>query len=142
MPVSSVTVDPYLEDSSGYHGEAEQVFLPANVEEVREIVRAGASRHIPLTVAGAGTGLTGARVPHGGWVISLERFRNIEITTGRARCGAGAILSDVQRAASQSKQFFGPNPTEDSASIGGIISTNAGVRAASITDRRGVTCWR
>lgn len=126
MTVSSVTVDPYLEDSSGYHGEAERVFLPANVDELREVVRTGSSQHIPLTVSGAGTGLTGARVPHGGWVISLERFRKIEIGKGRARCGAGAILSDVQKAAAQSRQFFGPNPTEDSASIGGIINTNAG----------------
>ncbi len=116
----------YLEDSSGYRGEADQVWLPSDVEEIREIVHAASTRHIPLTVAGAGTGLTGARVPHGGWVVSLERFRDIEIGSGKARCGAGVILKDLQQAAARTKQFFGPNPTESSASIGGIISTNAG----------------
>lgn len=126
MAPSSVAVDRYLEDSSGYRGEADRVFLPSDVEELRQIVLASASERVPLTIAGAGTGLTGARVPHGGWVVSLERFRAIEIKAGTAHCGAGAILSDVQRAAASTKQFFGPNPTEDSASIGGIISTNAG----------------
>ncbi len=126
MIVSSVAVDPYLEDSSGYRGEAEQVFLPANIDELREIVNSCAARRIPLTVSGAGTGLTGARVPHGGWVVSLERFRKIEVQRGRARCGAGVALSELQKAAARTKQFFGPNPTEDSAAVGGIISTNAG----------------
>lgn len=126
MVISSVTPDRYLEDSSGYRGEADQVLVPSNVDEVREIATECSSKRIPLTISGAGTGLTGARVPHGGWVISLERFRNVEIDRGLARCGAGVVLSDLQQEASRSKQFFGPNPTESSASIGGIISTNAG----------------
>ncbi len=126
MNAASVAVDSYLEDSSGYHGSAECVFLPANVAELRAVVEASAARHIPLTVAGAGTGLTGARVPHGGWVISLERFREMKIEAGYARCGAGVILKDLQKTAARTHQFFGPNPTEDSAAIGGILSTNAG----------------
>ena len=126
MTTSSTSVDSYLEDSSGYRGEAERVFFPSDLNEVREIVRDCSSQGVPLTIAGAGTGLTGARVPHGGWVVSLERFRRIQIGEGTARCGAGALLSDLQRAAAQTGQFFGPNPTESLASIGGIISTNAG----------------
>ncbi len=126
MNVPTVAVDSYLEDSSGYHGSAERVFLPSDVEELREVVEASASQHVPLTVAGAGTGLTGARVPHGGWVVSLERFRQIKVEAGCARCGAGVILKDLQRAAARTRQFFGPNPTESSAAIGGILSTNAG----------------
>ncbi len=126
MNAASVAVDSYLEDSSGYHGSAECAYLPSNVEELRAIVKASAARHIPLTVAGAGTGLAGARVPHGGWVVSLERFRHIKVEAGCARCGAGAVLKDLQKAAARTQQFFGPNPTEDSAAIGGILSTNAG----------------
>jgi FAD/FMN-containing dehydrogenase len=123
---ASVTVDSYLDDSSGYRGSAERVFLPATLDELREIVKSSAAERIPLTVSGAGTGLAGARVPHGGWVVSLERFRNINVEAGCARCGAGVILSDLQKAAARIRQFFGPNPTEDSAALGGIISTNAG----------------
>jgi FAD/FMN-containing dehydrogenase len=126
VQASSVTVDPYLDDSSGYRGSADRVFLPSDIEELREVVKASASGKIPLTISGAGTGLAGGRVPHGGWVVSLERFRNIHVEAGRARCGAGAILKDLQREAARTRQFFGPNPTEDSAAIGGILSTNAG----------------
>jgi len=99
---------------------------PGTVEEVGEIVRGCAQSQTSLTIAGAGTGLTGARVPHGGVLLSLERFQEIRVDKGQAWCGTGALLKDLQKAAAQTKQFFGPNPTEDSASIGGIISTNAG----------------
>jgi len=126
MLAPSENITAYLEDSSGYRGEAEQVFLPSNLDELGELVRDASTHGIPLSLAGAGTGLTGARVPHGGWVISLERFRSLEIQPGRASCGAGVILSDLHEAAAKTKQFFGPNPTEASASIGGVISTNAG----------------
>jgi FAD/FMN-containing dehydrogenase len=121
-----VTIDSYLDDSSGYRGTADRVFLPADVAELREVVKASAAQQIPLTVSGAGTGLAGARVPHGGWVVSLERFRKIQVNSGSAKCGAGVILKDLQKGAAHTRQFFGPNPTEDSAAMGGIISTNAG----------------
>jgi FAD/FMN-containing dehydrogenase len=126
MPASSTNMVPYLEDSSGYRGEAEQVHLPSDLDELNGIIRTACSRGIPVTVAGAGTGLTGARVPHGGWVVSLERFRKVEIEPGKARCGVGVMLSDLHEAAAKSRQFFGPNPTEILASVGGVIATNAG----------------
>lgn len=117
---------PYLEDASGYRGEAEQAFAPSDVQQLQEIVLAASANKIPLTVAGAGTGLTGARVPHGGWIVSMERFRKLKIENGKAICGAAVSLQEMQQAANKTGQFFGPNPTEYSASIGGIIATNAG----------------
>jgi len=65
-------------------------------------------------------------VPHGGSIISLERFRNLQVSQGKVRCGAGVALADLQAEAAKTKQFLGPNPTEISASVGGIVSTNAG----------------
>ncbi len=62
-----------------------RVFVPSDLDELREIVLASSIEHVPLTVAGTGTGLTGGRVPHGGWIVSLERFRDIQIQHGRAR---------------------------------------------------------
>lgn len=126
MPATTTDVTPFLEDASGYRGSADQVFIPAIHDELRDIVKEASRTNTPLTIAGAGTGLTGARVPHGGWVVSLDRFRKLEIEPGRARCGPGVILSDLQSAAARTRQFLGPNPTESAACIGGVISTNAG----------------
>ncbi|MBV9223619.1 MAG: FAD-binding oxidoreductase [Acidobacteriaceae bacterium] len=126
MPIAPLDPSPYLEDSSGYKGFADRVLVPSDINELQVIIRESSANKVPITIAGAGTGLTGARVPQGGWSISLERFRTLEIKEGKARCGAGIALSELQVAAAKTKQFFGPNPTEISASVGGIISTNAG----------------
>jgi FAD/FMN-containing dehydrogenase len=78
-----------------------------------------------VTIAGAGTGLTGGRVPLGGWVVSLEKFRHLETRPGHAIAGAGVLLRDVHAAAESAGQFYPPDPTETRASIGGSIATNA-----------------
>src|SRR5206468_7058062 len=103
-----------------------RILQPSTTQELAEIISEANKNHTPVTIAGAGTGLTGARVPHGGVVVSLARFQTLEISKGSARCGAGLPLSDLQNEAAKTRQFFGPNPTENSASVGGIISTNAG----------------
>lgn len=126
MSDNAIPADRFLEDASGYRGEADRAFAPATAAELRDIIARALSTKTPITVAGAGTGLTGAAVPHGGWVISMNRFRKLEIDNGRARCGAGISLQELQDEAAKTGQFFGPNPTEYSASLGGVIGTNAG----------------
>jgi FAD/FMN-containing dehydrogenase len=128
------------EDASGYIGEAERLFTPANESELTAILR----DKQPITIAGAGTGVTGGSVPQGGSVISMDRFSNIEISPGRARAGAGVSLNALQSAAAKSKQFYAPDPTEWTASIGGTIATNAsGSRSFLYGDtRRHITAIR
>jgi len=88
-------------------------------------MRAASASGTPVTVAGAGTGVTGARVPFGGWVLSLEKLNAIEIHKGHAIAGPGVLLRDLQTAAQRTGQFYPPDPTETSASVGGTIATNA-----------------
>src|SRR5580692_8987795 len=114
---------PYLTDASGYRGAAERVFVPESEAEIAEILREATATLTPVTIAGAGTGLTGGRVPHKGWVLSLERLRKIDMYPGYAVCGAGVLLRDLQ-AATGAHQFYAPDPTENSASVGGSIATN------------------
>jgi FAD/FMN-containing dehydrogenase len=57
--------------------------------------------------------------------VSLEKFQRIEVCPGRAIVGSGVSLNDVQGAASRTGQFYAPDPTEATASIGGTIATNA-----------------
>lgn len=125
MLTSSLAADsPYLTDASGYRGAAERVFAPDTEDEVCAILREATAARTPVTISGAGTGVTGGRVPHTGWILSLERLRRMEIHSGYAICGPGVLLSELQAAASP-RQFYAPDPTENSASIGGTIATNA-----------------
>ena len=109
----------YLEDASGFRGTADGV-IPTALCNAASAIHSDA-----VNIAGAGTGLTGARVPQGGWVVSLEKFTRLEIHEAHAISGAGVLLSEVHAAAARANQFYPPDPTETSASIGGTIATNA-----------------
>jgi FAD/FMN-containing dehydrogenase len=115
----------YLEDASGYRGRAERLFIPEDEQGVADVLRRATRERIPVTLSGAGTGVTGGRVPQGGWLLSLEKFSRLEIKPGKAFAGAGVLLRDLQAAASAAGQFYAPDPTETMACVGGTIGTNA-----------------
>ena len=116
----------YLEDASGLKGgHAERLIAPADEAGVVEALREANAAKVAVTVAGAGTGVTGGRVPFGGWVLSLEKLTRLDVTPGRAIAGAGVLLRDVHAAAQSSGQLYPPDPTETGASIGGNIACNA-----------------
>jgi FAD/FMN-containing dehydrogenase len=114
-----------IEDASGFRGEADRLLTPETDAEVSAILSRASAEGIPVTITGAGTGLTGGRVAQGGWSLSLEKFRRLEIHPGRAIAGAGVTLQELQKAAAQTRQFYPPDPTERTASVGGSIATNA-----------------
>jgi FAD/FMN-containing dehydrogenase len=117
--------EKYLTDASGFTGWAERLIVPETEAQVVEVLREASKSGTSVTVAGAGSGLTGSRVPQGGWVMSMERFRKIEIEPGLARVGAAVSLLELRDTAAKTKQFYPPDPTEITASIGGTIATNA-----------------
>ena len=128
---------PYLADASGFRGRADELLVPENEAAVVGIMRRASAAGIPVTISGGGSGLTGGRVPDGGWLVSLEKLNSIEVHKGYAICGAGASLTSIQAAAAPSKQFYGPDPTEYSAAIGGTVATNAsGSRSFRYRDTR------
>lgn len=114
-----------VSDASGYSGQADQVFAPRNEEEVAQILTRASAEGVPVTVMGALTGLAGGAVPQGGWGISMAQFRRLEVCPGYACAGTGVLLRDVQAAAAASGQFYPPDPTENTSSIGGNIAANA-----------------
>ena len=121
-----VPVNPaYLEDAGGFKGTADELHLPATETELQQILRTANGNKIPVTIAGAGTGLAGGRVPQGGWVVSVEHFNKIEIVDRTVIAGAGALLRDIQKALAPVGRFYPPDPTETAAAIGGAIATNA-----------------
>jgi len=112
-------------DASGYAGSADQVFTPRSEEELAAILVRTSSEGVPVTIMGALTGLAGGAVPKSGWAISMAQFRKLDVNPGRARVGTGVLLRDVQAAATASGQFYAPDPTENTSSIGGNIGANA-----------------
>ena len=115
----------YLSDASGYKGHAEKLFIPADESELSAILADATKELTPVTISGAGTGLAGGRVAQGGWVISMEKFRRLELHQGWAIAVAAVPLLTLRDAALPSKQFYAPDPTEITASVGGTIATNA-----------------
>jgi FAD/FMN-containing dehydrogenase len=99
--------------------------VPSDEDEIAAALRAASAAGIPVTVSGAGTGVTGGRVPFGGWVLSLEKFTRLDVSPGLAVVGACTLLRDLHAAAQRSGQFYPPDPTETGASIGGNIACNA-----------------
>ena len=115
----------FVTDASGFEGWAESVFSPFDEAGVAAVLRQATLQQTPITILGSGSGLTGARVAQGGWVLSLEHFKKIKIGTGSARVGPAVSLVDLNQAAFPSGQLYAPDPTENTASVGGTISTNA-----------------
>lgn len=115
----------YLEDASGYQGQADALHIPETAEDLSAVLRNATRERVPVTIAGAGTGVAGGRCAQGGWVISMEKFRRLDIGQGQAVVGAGVLLKELQAATPASGQFYAPDPTENSAALGGTIATNA-----------------
>jgi FAD/FMN-containing dehydrogenase len=114
-----------ITDASGYPGNADQVFSPETEGQVVDILKRASDENIPITIMGALTGVTGGAAPEGGWGLSLAKLRRLDIEKGRAIVGPGALLREVQSGATASGQFYAPDPTENTSSIGGNIATNA-----------------
>jgi FAD/FMN-containing dehydrogenase len=114
-----------IEDASGFRGQADELLAPADAQEVAAILREASARGMPVTVAGAWTGVTGGAVPQRGWVISTAKLNRLDVRRGIATAEAGVLLRDLHAAAAQSGQLYPPDPTETMASVGGTIATNA-----------------
>jgi len=115
----------YLEDASGSKGHADRICVPDDEAELVDLLKEAAREGAAVTIAGGGSGLTGGRVPSGGWLISMEKFRRLEIREGSATVGSGVTLHDLHAAAKSTGQFYPPDPTETMAFMGGTIAANS-----------------
>ncbi len=118
------TIAPYLKDASNFsEGQASEVIIPESREELIAYLK---ENETPVTLAGAGTGLTASRIPLGGVIVSMERFKTLgSVKDGTIRVGPAVTLQDLQDHLKNSGWFYPPNPTEWLASIGGTLATNA-----------------
>ncbi len=116
----------HLKDASHFQGTAESIAFPETEEEVASLLRQAYRQKKPVTVSGAGTGLTGARVPQGGRVLCTERMdRILQIQENTAIVQPGVSLRRLEEALEPRGRFYPPDPGENRASLGGNVATNA-----------------
>ena len=104
---------------------------PGSTDEVSAIMRLAHAHAVPVTVIGGQSGTCAAAVPSdGGLALSLERMdavEEIDLVSMTMTVGAGCILQRAQEHA-EARDAFLPLDlgSRGSATIGGIIGTNAG----------------
>jgi FAD/FMN-containing dehydrogenase len=122
----------YETDWTGrFSGPARFVVRPGSPEEVRAVLTTCHRASAPILSQGGNTGLVGGGVPAGGEVLlSLRRLRTIgpiDETAGQVTADAGVTLAALSSAAKQAGWDFGIDfGARDSATVGGMIATNAG----------------
>lgn len=113
-----------------YAGETPFLARPASTEETAALVRLCAQHGVAITPQGGNTGLVDAGTPHGEICVSMPRMRAVRAVDGfnnSLTIEAGAPLVDAQTAADEADRFFPLSlGSEGTATIGGLISTNAG----------------
>lgn len=122
----------YERDWTGrFLGRTPAVVRPATTEEVAEVVAACAASGVALVPQGGNTGLVGGSVPlQGEILLSLRRLRRLDAVDevrGSVVAGAGVTLAELAAHAVRAGLRFGVDlGARDSATIGGMIATNAG----------------
>ncbi|MGV1089125.1 MAG: FAD-binding oxidoreductase [Mycobacterium sp.] len=114
-----------------YRGGAACLVRPGSTEEVAAVLRACREAGAYVTVQGGRTSLVAGAVPeHDDVLLSTERLTElgaVDTADRQIRAGAGVTLAAVQQAAAEAGLLFGVDLTaRDSATVGGMASTNAG----------------
>jgi FAD/FMN-containing dehydrogenase len=122
----------YETDWTGrFHGTAAMVVRPATTEQVSAVLRACRAAGVSLVVQGGNTGLVGGGIPAAGEVLlsttRLSGLEPVDLASGQVTAGAGVRLAALQAHARAAGLDFGVDlAARDTATVGGLIATNAG----------------
>ncbi len=127
-------VEPWLTDWRGrYTGRAIGLGSPANTAETAELVKLCAGYEVPIVPQGGNSGMSGGATPDASGdavLISLrrmDRITSLDPEAMQVTCEAGVILQNLHEAAESHRLRFPLTlGGKGSATIGGLISTNAG----------------
>jgi D-lactate dehydrogenase (cytochrome) len=144
----------YLRDESRLTGKADSISFPENQAEIQEILKKHRAASVPVTVQGSRTGITGGAVPLQGHILNLSRMNKVLglrrdqhndvfyltvqpglklqelvliLQTGQFNTTDwdGESLAALANLVQQGPYFFPPDPTESTASLGGMVACNA-----------------
>jgi FAD/FMN-containing dehydrogenase len=125
-------VGGYIVDWTGrFRGSTPAVVRPGSHAEVAAVVRICDGARVAIVPQGGNTGLVGGSVPLAGEVVvnmrRLDALGPVDGTGAQVTAGAGSTLARVQAHVRAAGWDFGIDlGARDSATIGGMVATNAG----------------
>ncbi|MGL6197474.1 MAG: FAD-binding oxidoreductase [Lachnospiraceae bacterium] len=137
----------YLIDESKFTGTAESISFPESEAEIMTILKEMKKSNTPITIQGGKTGIVGGAVPLEGHIMNMQamnrmkEFQRQDAANGFITVEAGMSLAELQvviaRETRKNPLIWPPNPTESTASIGGILAAAAkGIEAFHYGDTR------
>jgi FAD/FMN-containing dehydrogenase len=122
----------YEVDWSGrFRGSTPAVVRPGSVEEVAAVVGYCRDNGVAIVTQGGNTGLVGGSVPVDGELVlstrRLDALGPVDEVAGQVTVGAGTTLANAQRHVATAGWALGIDlAARDSATVGGMVATNAG----------------
>jgi len=134
LTIDPELMGPWLTDWRGrYTGKAIALASPADAGEVAAIVALCARYGIAIVPQGGNSGMSGGATPDesgAALLLSLRRLNTIgevDLAARQVSCGAGVVLQNLHEAAEKvGLRFPLTLGGKGSATVGGLISTNAG----------------
>ncbi|MDX2233736.1 MAG: FAD-binding oxidoreductase [Hyphomonadaceae bacterium] len=122
---------PHLREWRGRGvGHTPFMALPETTQDLAFVVAQCAAAGVPMTTQGGNTGLVGGQIPQGEVLVSLKRLnriRAVDVAGDAITVEAGVVLTTLHEAAAAHDRHFPLSlASQGSATIGGLISTNAG----------------
>jgi len=127
-------IEPWLNDWRGlYHGKAAALLSPASTQEVQEVLRIANEEGLCVVPQGGNTSMVGGATPDDSGdmlILSTRRMNSIRALDPEANiviAEAGVILANLHDAAREAGRRFPLTlGARGSATVGGLVSTNAG----------------
>lgn len=124
-------IAPWLTEWRGrWNGHTPLMLTPRSTDDVARAVTVCAEHGVAITPQGGDTGLVGGQIPYGEVLLSTRKLRAIRDVTpmdDAITVEAGVTLLEAQQAAAAAGRLFPLSlAAEGTATIGGVISTNAG----------------
>ena len=125
----------FLKDESKMRGAADSISFPESEAEIGKILQVMRQNQMPVTIQGGKTGVVGSAVPLRGHILNLSHMNKVKsffiAEEGEAflKVEPGITLNELRKAMerlSALKAFFWPpDPSESTATVGGIAATDA-----------------
>jgi D-lactate dehydrogenase (cytochrome) len=130
----------YLGDESGLRGRAESISFPESESEVQAVVARARAAGLAVTPQGGRTGLAGGAVPAGGHILNFSRMnrvkaagwaadgrRTLTVEPGLTLAGLALAVRRLDRDPAHPGRtwFWPPDPSEGSATVGGVVACGA-----------------